>query len=61
MPENQVFGQTVGGENGKARTSGIWNCSGVFWNVRPFTTGTQPASREEIIIVKQIRTLLSCI
>ena len=47
--------------NVKTGTNVIWSCSVVFWSVRPPTTGTQPAFREGIIIVKQIRMLRSCI
>ena len=48
-------------KNAGAETRDIWNCSAVFWSVRPFMTGIQPAFRKGIIIVKQIQTLRFCI
>lgn len=46
--------------NAKAGIKDIWNCFNASRNARQSMTGTQPAFRDGIITVRQIRTLHSC-
>jgi hypothetical protein len=41
--------------NAKVKPRNIWNCSVVFWNVRPYMTGMQLLSKAGIITVRPIR------